>query len=187
MARRTRRPVVETFSTGANLRWDVRWVVKKKGRWHIRIADCGDDLAKAVDVYRKALTGEHRYYVTLRCKNSGFPPPEHLRPHWHKKKVKKEVKRRGKTRTATVVEDVYRRPMRRLNRVDGIWWCPYCRELREFVAGHEQPYIHPPVAALKGFGNGRPDYESGRLYCPMCYISTADHTVRKWNPLAERF
>lgn len=177
---RTRRPAVETFATGANLRWDVRWVIKKKGRWHIIVKDFGDNLSEAISLYQKVLAAG-RHHVTLRCKNSGFPPPEDLRPYWGKKKVKKQITRRGKTRTRIVRVDVYRAPMKRLNR-EGTWWCPYCRELREFVRQYELPFKHPPHPIV---GDMMPTEEG--LYCPMCLVGTSDHHVRKWNPLAERF
>lgn len=177
---RTKGSPVETFATGGNLRWDVRWVVKHKGRWHIVIKDCGDDLSKAVQLYQK-IVALGRHHVTLRCKNSGFPPPEELRPRWVKKKVVTEVTRRGRKKKVVSYKDVYRAPMRRLNR-EGKWWCPYCREIREFVHAYELPFIHPPhpvVGHMTPTGSG--------LYCPMCLVGTYDHNVRRWNPLAERF
>lgn len=176
MARRNQ-TTVETFSTGGNLRWDVRWVIKHKGRWHVVVKDCGDDLSKAVLLYQK-VTAAGRHYVTLRCKNSGFPPPEELRPYWAKKKVITVV--RGKKRVS--YRQVYRSPMRRLNRQEGKWWCPYCRELREFVRSYELPFIHPSHPVI---GDLTPT-DSG-IYCPMCLVGTKDHNVRRWNPLAERF
>lgn len=177
---RAKRPTVETFATGANLRWDVRWVIKHKGRWHIIVKDCGDDLSRAVLLYQKVKEAG-RHHVTLRCRNSGFPPPEDLRPYWGRKKVREKVTRRGKTKTVVRYKDVYRAPMKRLNR-EGQWWCPYCREMREFVRGWELPFIHPPHPIV---GDLMP--QEGGLYCPICLVGTNNHHVRKWNPLAERF
>lgn len=191
MARRKRSttPVVTPFATGENLRWDVRWVVPKKHgpvkKWYIVVRDFGDDLQGAVELYTK-VKALGRSHVTLRCKNSAFPPPEELRPRWVKKKKRVEVMRRGRKRLVLRIVDVYRNPMKRRNR-EGIWWCPYCREFREFVYSYELPYIHPPIPALRGFGNGRPEPSDDQLHCPMCLISTQNHHVRKWNPLAERF
>jgi hypothetical protein len=172
------------------MRWDVRWVAKdKRGRWRIIVKEYGDDLQAAVLFYTRVMAaGKH--FPTLRCRNSGFPPPEELRPRWKKKKVKEQVKlkRRGKTYTKTriVYKDVYLNPMKRRNG-EGTWWCPYCRELREFVEGYNLPYAHPPMKALEGFGDARPRPDDGSLYCPMCFVNTKNYHVRKWNPLAERF
>lgn len=186
MAGRSKRPVVESFSSAGHLKWDVRWVVKKGKRWIIIVRPFDSDLSGAIELYQKALRAG-RHYVTLRCRNSGFPPPEKLRPYWGEKKVKEErwVRRKGKRvkKLVTTIKPVYRVPMRRRNR-EGQWWCPYCREMREFVHAYELPYIHPPIPSL---GHFKPEPEESGLYCPMCYISTRDHNVRKWNPLAERF
>lgn len=184
MARRSR-PTVETFSTGDNLRWDVRWVYKGRKGWHIAVKDFGSDLAAAISLYtRVKAAGKH--HATLRCRNSGFPPPKELQPYWHKKKVREDVvvRRKGKRvhRMKVRYVDVWRAPMRRLNRVENQWWCPYCRELREFVRSYELPYEHPPHPIV---GNMMPDAEG--MYCPICLIGTNNHSVRKWNPLAERF
>ena len=191
MARRPKPPApLETFAVASNLKWDVRWVAKgKKDQWRIIVKEFGDDLAAAVDLYtRVKAAGKH--FPTLRCRNSGFPPPEALRPRWKQKKVKKQVvvKRGGKRKIVTKVgyTQVYLNPMKRRNR-EGIWWCPYCRELREFVPGYDLPYEHPPLAALKGFGDAVPRPDDGSLYCPMCFVNTRNYHVRKWNPLAERF
>lgn len=180
MARRGSKPALETYATGERLRWDVRWVYKAKNKkWSIAVKEFGTDLNAAVIFYTKVVAaGKH--FPTLRCRNSGFPPPEELQSYWTQRKVKTQVKRRGKTRTVVTYKDVYRSPMKRLNR-EGKWWCPYCRELREFVRSWEVPYEHPPS---KIAGSLMPN-EAG-LYCPICLVSTRDHNVRKWNPLTER-
>jgi hypothetical protein len=171
---------LETFSVGSNLRWDVRWVAKLKDKqWHVIVKDFGTDLPGAIEFLQKVKTsGGKRHYITLRCRNSGFAPPEKLQPYWGVKKVKKQVRRRGKLKTVLTYEDVYRVPMKRRNR-EGVWWCPYCMELREFVRAHELPY-EPPKAIIDLMP------QNGGMYCPMCFVGTSDHNVRKWNPLAER-
>jgi hypothetical protein len=182
MARR-KQPSIETFATGVNLRWDVRWVIKHKHRWHVVVKDCGDDLSKALSLYQR-VSAAGRHHVTLRCKNSGFPPPPELRPYWAQKRIARDVPvgHRGKTKTVVQFKQVYRSPMRKLNRVEGKWWCPYCRELREFVHGYELPFVHPHHPVVGDLTPTEPG-----LYCPMCLVGTSDRNVRRWNPLAERF
>jgi len=180
MARRPRSAPVETYATGARLKWDVRWVVKHKGRWHIIVKPFDGEFQQALQLYLK-VKALGRHNVTLRCRNSGFPPPKELQPYWVRKKLKEEIQtRRGaKPKYRVRYKDIYRSPMRKLNR-EGVWWCPYCMELREFVKSYEVPFLHPPVNGI----NVMPT-EDG-LYCPMCLVSTRDHNVRKHNPLAER-
>lgn len=53
----------------------------------------------------------------------------------------------------------------------GVWWCPYCVELRKFVY----------KKAIRVEGRLLPD--TG-MYCPICGISQRDHHVRRANPAA---
>lgn len=164
MARRT----TETWATGAHIHWEVRWVVKKGSDYAIMIHDCGNDLQEAMRVYSK-LQGVGRRLVTLRSANVGFPPPEKYQPGWVTRKRK--VTTKGRTRVKRVPILVV--PMNKLNR-RGIFWCPYCREMRKF---QEQG----------GFYIEGVRVPEGGLYCPICGVSHRDFHVRKWNPIAERY
>lgn len=80
---------------------------------------------------------------TLRCKNIGFAPPERMR-----------------------------NKMASYNR-QGVWWCPYCMELRRFekrgwIELDEKLYTAEPA-----------------YYCPMCDISHQNHHVVAFNPAAQ--
>ncbi len=83
--------------------------------------------------------------ATLRCKNVGFPPPER-----------------------------YIDRMRAYNH-KGVWWCPYCMQLRRF---EKRNWME--VEGLIG------KYDEGAYFCPMCDISHRDHNVIKYNPIAKR-
>lgn len=149
-------------ATGASLKWAVHWVVSREG--HPRIIEiwCDNDLTKALRIYEKAKVAKKKL-VTLRCANSGFPPPEkyqeiRLMPY----------KRKQQT--------IYRRElivMKQANK-KGIWWCPYCREFRKFQ--RQDAFWLDGIAVPS---------ENGR-YCPICGTSHRDFHVRKWNPDAQR-
>jgi len=154
----------ERFMTGANARWEVIWFSRKGKRFIVK--EFEDDFHGALELYTrvKALKAP---FITLRCCNVGFPPPEKYRPHYETR-IKKERRNGRVRRVKTEVEVV---PMEGLN-VKGVWWCPYCREFRKFRmqdgAIFEDYYI-----------------EGKSMYCPVCEISMRDHHVRKWNPQAQ--
>jgi hypothetical protein len=75
----------------------------------------------------------NKRYVTLRSLNAGFSPPDRIA-----------------------------RRMRQYND-KGIYWCPYCIQLREF---REIPI-------------------EGIVECPVCEVTSRDFHVRKHNPKAE--
>lgn len=54
----------------------------------------------------------------------------------------------------------------------GVWWCPYCTELRKFK--YRKQYT------VEGITMPDPG-----MYCPLCGISHRDHHVRKHNPAAQ--
>lgn len=168
MARRARKPVVETFALGGHIHWEVRWVTTKDGDYRIHVKDCEHDLGLALSTYERVRKAG-RKLVTLRSCNVGFPPPEKYQEYWitKHKKVRNSA---GKLRREAYY--VHKVPMRKLNR-KGVFWCPYCRELRRF---QEQGgfYIDGVVVP-----------ESG-LHCPICGVSHRDHHVRKWNPEAQK-
>ena len=81
--------------------------------------------------------------ATLRCCNVGYGPP---------------VK--------------YENAMMAYNR-QGIWWCPYCMQLRRFEKRAWYEVDERLIA------------DAPKYYCPMCDISHTDGNVVKHNPLAQ--
>lgn len=82
--------------------------------------------------------------ATLRCKNVGFPPPE-----------KCEGKMAGYNK-------------------QGVWWCPYCMQLRRFEKRGWTEVDDTPFSS-------EPTY-----FCPICDISQYDGHVIRYNPLARK-
>jgi hypothetical protein len=170
--------MIGSANAAERARWEVLWIAK--GR--IVRFDCGTDLTEAMRVY--GLAKGKRPGATLRCKNFGFPPPQNLQPRTvkYKKKVAlaqaKIVRRNGKRYRKThevVVKEGLLVPMKKHN-ASGIWWCPYCRELRRF-----KMLVDIEVDA----GNGKMiKLREPGMYCPMCGVSHRDFNVRKWNPQA---
>ena len=153
------------WMTGERARWRVAWVVKRKGEIVVIEKDFEHDLNAAIELYVKAKrAGKHM--ATLVCCNVGFPPPERLQPHhkkvYEKKRVGKKMKKVGRL--------VAINPIHNLN-LKGIWYCPYCRELRRFEKqdGFEVSQV---LVAVEG------------LHCQICGASHRDGHVRKWNPVA---
>lgn len=152
-------------------RWQVLWI--KDGRKITK--DFEHDLTGALEVYVKVKG--RRPGATLRCTNMGFPPPEELLPRIvivRKPLAKPKIVRRGGKRYRKTHERVRARlvPMKKKN-AEGVFWCPYCRELRRFKLKKkfkiEGVWLHEE-----------------RMVCPMCGVSTRDHNVRRWNPIASR-
>lgn len=145
-------PAPANIAHGALYRakWEVLWI--KNGK--IQRKDCGDDLTEAIRIY--GVVKGNRKGATLRCKNFGFPPPDKFRPTEVVIKHKRYLKI----------------PMKQLN-AKGIWWCPYCRELRRFKLS-------------RSFQVGGVTVRDVRHICPMCGISHRDIHVRRWNPVATR-
>jgi rubrerythrin len=156
------------LAMGDHLRWEVRWV-KKDDREGYRIVciDCEDDLDEAIRIYVKAKSAGKKM-ATLRCRNSGFPPPQELRPYT-KRKSRIVTRRRKKVKEYYLA--VFN-PMRKQNN-KGIYWCPYCRELRRFQT--QNGFL------IQGVFVPEPG-----LHCPICGTSHRDYHVRRWNPLAAR-
>lgn len=174
---RTKRTVVETWATAGHIHWEIRWVIPDKEQgYRIGVKDCGHDLGEALRIYTK-LKAAGRRMVTLKSCNAGFPPPEKYQPGWIKRKKTVEIGKGKRRRKAKRWVDVHVTPMRKLNR-KGIFWCPYCRELRKF-----QSQSGTYAEAVPGKLTFLP-YEG--LYCPICGISHRDYHVRKWNPICAR-
>lgn len=150
--------------------WEVMWVVRHKGENHIIVKDFDRDFVGARELYLK-VKKTNRKMVTLRCRNVGFPPPDRWRdmePVYKKRKGKLVVVDEVMSEPATYVGK-----MTAYNR-HGVWWCPYCMELRRFekrawaeVDGH--------------LFSADPKY-----YCPMCDVSHSDAHVIRYNPIAQR-
>lgn len=167
MARRTEKVQVETHALGDHIHWEVRWVTVKNGDYQIHVKDCGHDLTMALSIYIRVKSANRRL-VTLRSCNVGFAPPEKYRDYW----ITKHKKEKKGSKIVRVPYHVHKIPMKRLN-AKGIFWCPYCREMRKF---QEQGgfYIEGIVVPEKG------------MFCPICGIRETDYHVRKWNPIMEK-
>lgn len=156
--------MTDYLMSGERARWQVIWVVVKKGKKKLFWKEFDTDLNSAVALYCKAKAAG-KPLVTLRCANVAFPPPDKYLPTKVKVKVrlKKPVegkKFRIKYRTKHLLAELNER---------GICWCPYCREFRRFdrQAGYrfEGIYVEEPG-----------------WHCPICQISHRNHHVRKYNP-----
>jgi hypothetical protein len=152
----------EYFMTGGAARWRVAWVVKKKGKPpYVIEKDFEQDLNAAIDLYCKAKRAG-KPMATLVCCNVGFPPPEKYQPYT------KQVKRKHRGRIT--LETIAVTPMHEVN-LQGVWWCPYCRQMRRFK--HQDGFEQESVFVA----------EEG-LHCQICSSSHRDGHVRKWNPVA---
>lgn len=145
-----------------NARWQVLWVADKR----VVRKDFGPDLSRATEVYAKAVAAGKRA-ATLRCCNVGFAPPIKLQPH--DVFVVKKVKRNGRIKRVKIPKLVL--PLDKLNREQGVWWCPYCMKLRKFIK-------------RKGYRLDNVWVEDVHHACPMCNVSHRDFHVRRWNPVA---
>lgn len=171
MARRPRvsRKHIHVPNANGTIRWSVLWVVPTKKSYRIKEVEFEHDLTAAISLYTRAKQAGKRL-VTLRSMNVGFPPPEKYQPYY--KRVRDKRWKKGKRQKGvTKFKQVLVVPLRKLNR-RGIFWCPYCREMRKF---QEQP----------GTYVGRTFVEAPGLYCPIDGTSHRDYHVRKWNPVAD--
>lgn len=168
------RKQVETFATGAHIKWSVLWVKPDgKGSYEIIRKEYGTDLTEAIRVYNLALKAGKRL-PTLRSNNVAFPPPAKYMPHT-RQRIKK-VKRRlpnGKVKVSKTLETYTVIPMEKLN-LKGFYWCPYCREMRKFQHQHGYPFGEASFVDAPG------------MFCPLCGISHRHFSVRKYNPAANR-
>lgn len=168
--------------TGDRARWEVLWVKRRKGKNVIICHEFENDFSGALALYLK-VKGK-RPLVTLRSCNVGFPPPEKYRPHTvDQKKVvgHKVVKRNGRKKRVRIVrtEEVDVVPMQELN-LKGIWWCPYCREMRKF-----QHYDGFDTSSMNVLRVKKDMFvPAPGMYCPICWINQNDSHVRRWNPQA---
>ena len=132
-------------------RWSVFWYSTKKKKWvRKRFAE---DVAGAIKFFKE------RDYpgITLHSDNRAYPPPKRITEHeYHDYRV---VLRKGKHYKKKVLK--VKNLMGEYN-LKGIWWCPYCIQLRRFKLVQSE--------------------EGAEMYCPVC---TASHRIcRVYNPQA---
>lgn len=139
-------------------RWEVIWIGERGGKVRKKF---GPNLVEAQRLYLKARDAGKKG-VTLRCTNVGFPPPEKYLPR--EVIVTRRVNGRKKRFKKTIV------PMKAAN-ARGIWWCPYCMEMRRFET-------------VDGFTYDGIRVEEKRHVCPVCEINVTDVRVREYNPMA---
>jgi hypothetical protein len=171
------RRTTEVLASGRNIRWAVLWVVPDDEEdYRIVRKEFEGDLDGAIDLFNKA-KAKGRRMVTLMSPNTAFPPPVKWRPSTKRRVVVKEVRvlRKGRyvKKRKKVLETYYDIPMERLNR-KGIFWCPYCRQMRKFQR---------QTGMTSTEGNWM---EAPGMYCPMCGVSHRLKPVRDWNPHAAR-
>jgi hypothetical protein len=164
-----RKVVVEVPNArGDNIKWSVHWIQEGENGYTIREHDCDTDLGEAMKIYMRVKAAGRRM-PTLRSRNVGFPPPENWQPYYEK--VVTKVKRRGRIRR--IIDWEERTPMLKAN-AKGIYWCPYCREMRKFK---KQGGF---------FVDGVFNEDTKAIFCPICGVSHRDWHVRKWNPACHR-
>lgn len=161
---------VVTNALPDHLRWSVLWVVPGKKTYRVVRKECENDLAEAIRIYTKVVEAGKKF-PTLRCNNAGFPPPERFQPYVAKVKDKRWIKGK-RQRGITKYKFVTRIPLKKLNN-KGIYWCPYCREMRRFR--QQTGFVY------EGIYVGSPG-----IYCPICGTSYRDFYVRRWNPICHR-
>jgi len=147
------------YIVGESARWQVMWIDRQGV---INEKDFGNDLYAARRFY-VAARDKGVKSPTLRCCNVGFAVPTKYEDTMLVDKVK-VVKRGGKRYKQTVKVEVDNpNGITNLNH-RGIWWCPYCCELREFERESRGTRIV--------------------MFCPMCEVTNLDFHVRKYNPMA---
>ena len=134
-------------------KWSVFWRNKKGKFVRKRFYE---DLQGALRFMRD---NPDRPVLTLHSDNLGFPPPRritHFEEHgWT------VVKRKGKRYKKRVVTIVNR--MHDYNQ-KGIWWCPYCIQLRRFEFAETE--------------------RGPEMFCPVCGCGNYLFEVRRYNPHA---
>jgi hypothetical protein len=147
----------DSLNNGA--RWEVIWVNKRHG---LTRKPFDHDFGAALRTYY-LLRSSGRKGVTLRCCNVGFPPPVSItRSPVTKWEI---VTKRGKRYKKRIVkhEDLLET---KYNPV-GIWWCPYCIQLRRFKQIQDE------------WTRGQ------HMVCPVCGITERNWHVRQYNPQAK--
>lgn len=133
-------------------KWSVFWYNRKKSKYVRK--RFREDLGAAIKFYRENLD---RPGITLHSDNHGYPPP--LRITEHERETWRVVTRKGKRYKKKVI--ILINLMREYNH-KGIWWCPYCVQLRRFKF--------------------RETERGPEMYCPVCLVSNYLAVVRRHNP-----
>lgn len=160
-------------------RWEVLWVNPRTKR--IERKPFGHDHSGAVKLYAR-VKAAGRTGVTLRACNVGFPPPD---KYADREEVIVTVKGKRMKGKRIIQPPVYVTRMGELN-LRGIWWCPYCCELRRFVfkkgtrAVESKGKYHNQTVVWK-----MPASSEARMACPMCGVDHADWHVKRYNPSAQ--
>lgn len=156
--------MIATPNNASRAKWEVLWInprIKK-----IERKDFGADHTGAVKLYaRVAAAG--RKGVTLRCKNMGIPPPDQ---YADREEVIVTIGGKRKKGKRLIEPRQYLVRMGALN-LKGIWYCPFCGELRKFVY-------------RKGFMLDGRFVAKPMMCCPMCHISQDNWHVKRYNPSA---
>jgi hypothetical protein len=154
-------------SSGApeRARWEVLWINPHTKK--IERKPFGADHSGAVKLYARVVKAG-RKGVTLRCMNMGFPPPDQYADR--EEVIIKLPGGKAQKGKRMITPQVYLQRMGALN-LRGIWWCPFCCELRKFVY-------------RKGFRLDGRFVAKPMMCCPICHISQENWHVKRYNPSA---
>lgn len=152
--------------TPQRARWQVCWL-GKSGK--IQRKDFEHNFSEALDLYGKLVVGE-RKFVTLRCCNISFPPPDKFADREEVVVIRNGKRYKGQK---MIEPRMYHERMHGAN-VKGAWWCPYCIKMRKFVRRN--------FTMFEGIR-----INEASMNCPVCGISHRDCGVQRYNPIAVRY
>lgn len=175
---RAKADMLTTNGAPQRVRWEVLWVNPTTKK--IERKQFGHDHSGAVKLYARVVAAGRRG-VTLRSMNMGFPPPDQ---YADREEVIVSVGGKRKRGKRMIEPRVYIERMGELN-LRGIWWCPYCCELRKFVfkkgrkANESRGKYHNQTVTWR-----MPANTETHLACPMCGVDQGDSHVKRYNPAA---